>query len=188
MCFIFCSRMVLWIYAMINGSNTPVRERDTWRTPPKLFEWAAKRYLFFDIDLAANAQNHLCPVWYGDGGRGDAFAEKWSDIFPARRGWCNPPYSKIAPWVDKAVSEAADGFETVMLIPAPNGEKYTQKLFQHAVSITWIIGRVGFVDSTGKIINGNPRGSVLVEFGVKNPAIKAELYWVDKRVWETSGT
>lgn len=177
---------------MINGSNTPVRERDTWRTPPKLFEWASKRYGNFDIDLAANAQNHLCPVWYGDGGRGDAFAEKWhegyNDTYPICRGWCNPPYSKISPWVDKAILETVYGFETVMLIPAPNGEKYTQKLFQHAVSITWIIGRVGFVDSTGKIINGNPRGSVLVEFGVKHPAVKAELYWVDKKIWETSGT
>lgn len=168
---------------MINGSNTPESERDTWATPPNVFNWSQGRFGIFHVDLAANSRNHLCQNWYGEGGIDpDAFNRTWGADFPGGMGWCNPPYSDIPPWVDKAIKEAENDFTTVMLIPTPNGEKYTQGIFQYAKSVTFIIGRISFIGANGKPKNGNPRGSVLIEFSKKLPWDKAEAFWIDREL------
>lgn len=64
---------------------------DLWRTPRRAFE-ALDAEFGFEIDLAADATNHLCPRWLGPGGlHEDALAVEWPSL--ARVGWLNPPYS-----------------------------------------------------------------------------------------------
>lgn len=64
---------------------------DLWRTPLALFQ-ALDAEFGFDIDLAADTSNHLCPRWLGPGGLvEDALAVDWPTL--GRAGWLNPPYS-----------------------------------------------------------------------------------------------
>jgi len=68
-----------------------VKISDLWRTPRPMFE-ALDAEFGFDIDLAADANNHLCSRWLGPGGLAeDALAVRWADF--GRVGWLNKPYS-----------------------------------------------------------------------------------------------
>lgn len=71
--------------------------RQDYGTPPE-FVAAVERYLGTIVfDLAASESNAVARPYYTEAE--DALAQDWS-VF---RGllWCNPPYSKIAPWAAK---------------------------------------------------------------------------------------
>lgn len=68
----------------------------------------------FTIDAAASATNAKLPrFWTVDD---DALSQDWV----GERVWCNPPYSNIRPWVEKAWDEWQDDNHAdliVMLLP-----------------------------------------------------------------------
>jgi phage N-6-adenine-methyltransferase len=132
-------------------SNTPETERDTWRTPKYIFNYAQKIVGDINYDTACDRDNALAtPIFNHDGE--DALSVEWGGVC-----WCNPPYSDIAPWVEKAI--ASDAI-TVMLIPSPNGESYYANLIENSHEIA-IQGRISFIDAHGNSKNGNTRGSSL---------------------------
>ena len=51
----------------------------------------------WDLDVAADEESHWAPTWYGV--KDDGLFAPW-----AGRVWCNPPYSDIEPWVQRAWS------------------------------------------------------------------------------------
>ena len=71
----------------------------------------------FTLDVAAAAHNTKCARYftYSD----DGLRKPWA----GERIWCNPPYSRIGHWVDKAWREyeATDGI--AMLLPANRTEQ-----------------------------------------------------------------
>lgn len=74
----------------------------------------------FTIDVAASKENARLPHYWTM--REDGLAQSWA----GERVWCNPPYSDIKTWVDKAWIEfrADDGPEViVMLLPANRTEQ-----------------------------------------------------------------
>ena len=101
----------------VRGALDDVDDR---RTPPDLLAECMElaRVDAFDIDVAANDQNAVAPdlydielnglerIWYG-------------------RVWCNPPYSDLRPWVEKAQREAEIGRcnDIAMLLPANRTEQ-----------------------------------------------------------------
>lgn len=145
-----------------SGSNTPAAERDAWRTPSWLFAYAEARWGPFDVDLAADAENHLCPEYLTL--ETDSLAARWDDW---GRAWLNPPYSNISPWIEKAAgyAEARSGLVVVMLIPTPNGESYYEAAGS-ATDLVLIQGRISFFSvSHGREVGGNARGSCFLVFG-----------------------
>jgi len=146
-------------------SNTPMSERDTWRTPLPVFDWLNDRFRF-GIDLAAFAENALCAEYIDI--EYDALSTSWVDYSKQRGvapvGFCNPPYSNISPWVEAAGREMLKGFTTVMLIPSPNGEEYHQKALDYADELILIHGRLAFINAQGKPVAGNTRGSCVYVF------------------------
>ncbi len=83
-------------------SNTPEAERDTWRTPRYVFGYAANLVGGIDFDTACDMENYLStPIFYGKE-TNDSLAVEWSG-----RCWCNPPYSNITPWIEKAIASDA---------------------------------------------------------------------------------
>lgn len=162
-----------------HDSNTPQNLRDRWCTPDWLYEWANKNLFSMTVDVAASSDNKKCDKFIGE--EMDALSTSWL-VHSDDTGWCNPPYSDIAPWVKKAWHEARKGFKIVMLIPTPNGESYYGKyIFGKASQIIYINGRIAFEaaeDFTvkgkngkpdkavkkGEAYAGNPRGSCLVVF------------------------
>jgi phage N-6-adenine-methyltransferase len=88
---------------------------DDRRTPRHLFDlWQVE--FGFTLDAAATAENTKLPKFCRDG-----LTESWQ----GERVWCNPPYSHIEPWVEKAWREILQGGCecVVMLLPANRTEQ-----------------------------------------------------------------
>lgn len=71
----------------------------------------------FTIDAAASPTNARLPRFWTL--EDDALSQSWA----GERVWCNPPYSDIAPWVNKAWAEAEHAEVIVMLLPANRTEQ-----------------------------------------------------------------
>lgn len=65
----------------------------------------------FTADVAASDKNHKCPVYFTR--KTDGLAQSWAQL----RVYCNPPYSNIRPWIEKAWTEKQCPL-IVMLLPA----------------------------------------------------------------------
>lgn len=156
-----------------HNSTTPTEDRDSWRTPPWLFAWLDDRFNF-DVDLAADKRNWLCPLFYTK--EDDALSQDWRA--KGGRGFLNPPYSKIDPWVEKAVLAQVCGFLTVMVMPSCNGEDRFQHVFSYASEIIDIVGRVAFLTPDGKEVKGNTRGSSVYIFDPARISAPCHRWWV----------
>jgi phage N-6-adenine-methyltransferase len=72
----------------------------------------------FTVDVAASHDNYLCERYYTL--EDDGLAQSWA----GERVWCNPPYSDMGTWVEKARVETTNGCElVVMLAPANRTEQ-----------------------------------------------------------------
>jgi phage N-6-adenine-methyltransferase len=91
-------------------------------TPPDLFEkWDS--IFHFTIDVAADKNNKKCERFYDKEVNG--LAQSWSGEVV----WCNPPYSNLDSWVQKAHEETEATI--CMLIPANRTEqKFWQKYIE----------------------------------------------------------
>lgn len=158
----------------MEGKNSPLfsHAKDNWRTPKELFEeWHAKYR--FTLDVAADETNHLCKEWLGPGGAcEDALGVDWS----RERCWCNPPYSMVSKFVEKAAYEAVTNSTlTVMLIPSRTDTKWFHKYvwdkekmaFYPWVKGQFLKGRVKFLNESGEASNSAPFPSMILVFGDK---------------------
>ncbi len=105
------------------GAKDAVDDRET---PPEIFRPLDAEHRF-TMDVAASAENAKCPAYYTVESNG--LVLPWGG-----RVWCNPPYSNIGAWVEKAWTEMlarAGGSEViVMLLPSNRTE---QKWWQEKV-------------------------------------------------------
>lgn len=88
-------------------------DQDDRATTPEVFGPLMERFRF-TIDVCASSANTKCERFYTAEQNG--LARSWA----GERVWCNPPYSDLRPWVQKAWDESA---ATVMLIPANRTEQ-----------------------------------------------------------------
>ncbi len=99
------------------GANPKVDDR---ATPPEVFGPLHDRFRF-SIDACALPHNAKLPRYFTP--EDDGLAQSWA----GERVWCNPPYSSIEPWVEKAMREVADVLEpaelVVLLLPANRTEQ-----------------------------------------------------------------
>jgi phage N-6-adenine-methyltransferase len=114
---------------------------DTWATPVWLFEYAEARYGKFDLDVCAAHDSYKCQPYYT--------IEQNSLMQPWRRfNWCNPPYSNITPWVEKAALEANCENATVMLLPADFSTQWFKLVWNASSEILIINRRIKFVGAS----------------------------------------
>ncbi|MCX8596778.1 phage N-6-adenine-methyltransferase [Gilliamella sp. B3486] len=145
-------------------SKTDSDIRDLWQTPIELYEYLNARFNFV-CDVAASDHNYLHLNYLTESY--DSVLNGWSHL-KSGYAFCNPPYSRILPWI-KTAREAADhGVGTVMLLPVDTSVEWFNELRRLASEIYFIVnGRISFVRSDNKQkINGNNRGSL---FAVFNP-------------------
>jgi site-specific DNA-methyltransferase (adenine-specific) len=94
--------------------------------------------------------------------------KSWQD----ERVFVNPPYSKLALWVEKCYNEAKhNNANVVMLIPVRSDTKTWHKFVMKANKITFVKGRLKFGNSK----NSAPFPSCVVEFNpwsVNSPPIE----------------
>lgn len=139
------------------GSNTPLNIRDIWQTPREIYENLNDEFAFVG-DVAASDVNHLHVNYLTE--LDDSLTVNWSDHFGAGFKWCNPPYSDIRPWIDKAAIERS----VVMLIPADISVGWFKAALESVDEVRFIVGgRLSFVRAdTQEPQNGNNKGSMLL--------------------------
>jgi phage N-6-adenine-methyltransferase len=133
------------------GPNPKVDDRATaW----EVFEKFNARFRF-TIDVAANAHNTKLPRYFSPTSNG--LERSWA----GERVWCNPPYSSIRPWVEKALGREAD--LTVLLLPANRTEQgWWQDLIEPgrlagSLGVEFLRGRMRFIAATDTQIKPNQR-------------------------------
>lgn len=146
------------------GSNTPVEQRDIWRTPPELFA-ALNAEFIFQMDAAASEENRLYRLFISE--EENTLTTSWPAAMGYADGyvWMNPPYSDIGPFVEKAAHENKWGsIGCVMLLPADTSVGWFSKAITTASEVRFITGgRLAFINPvTGKHVSGNNKGSMLV--------------------------
>jgi phage N-6-adenine-methyltransferase len=95
------------------GARSDVDDRAT--HPDDFRRWDER--FGFTLDVAAAAHNAKCDRYFSIEDNG--LIQSWAD----ERVWCNPPYSDIEPWVNKAWIEAPETQLIVMLLPANRTEQ-----------------------------------------------------------------
>ncbi|PHS59318.1 MAG: phage N-6-adenine-methyltransferase [Alteromonas sp.] len=140
---------------------------DLWSTPPEVFN-ALDMEFGFGFDVCAEDETAKCAeYWTIDQ---NALVQDWGiagSMFGAGYAsylWCNPPYSKILPWVVKAIEAQAAGRGTVMLVMCDPSVKWFSLAAQYASEIRFVTeGRLAFLKN-GKPQSGNNKGSAIFVF------------------------
>ena len=142
---------------------------DLWRTPSDCFA-ALNEEFMFGIDLAADAENHLCDAWLGPGSpiAEDALIYDWHDAFSRAgtdAGFLNMPYSQVERWMALAVEMIARmrGCAIVTLVPYTPDVKWWRHT-SAAVEIREIPHRVKYLRADGKTAAGAMFPSAVVIF------------------------
>lgn len=122
--------------------------KDDWRTPPELYA-ALDQEFRFCVDVACESHNRLAHAGIHADEGGDALLLPW-DIYGGAV-WCNPPYSRIRPWLEQAL-RASRLVPVVMLIPADTSTRWWLECVAcDAHEVRFLVGRVRFLhpDGTG---------------------------------------
>lgn len=144
------------------GARGALEEVDDRGTDPEFFAQMVERFGGFDLDVAAAPHNAKCERFYTRAD--DGLAQPWSG-----RVWCNPPYSNLGAWVQKAWDEweraPHEVSLIVMLLPANRPE---QKWWQEKVEpfrdqpdmplrVEFLPGRMRFIRPGSTEIGPNER-------------------------------
>lgn len=127
---------------------------DEWTTPEDFFKELNKEFCF-NLDPCANEENHKCDTFYTK--KKDGLSCSWG----GHRVFCNPPYSEIDKWVEKAWRESRqDNTLVVLLIPARTDTRYFHNFIYQRAEIRFVKGRLKF----GQSKNSAPFPSMIVIF------------------------
>lgn len=124
----------------------PGRSRQDVETP-KVFLDAVKQKIGikqFDCDLAASLANAVCPKFYTE--FQNALVQPWT----VGDGWnfLNPPFSRLAPWVQRAWEQEQLGAQTAVLVPAGVGSNWWKDWVHGKAHVLILNGRITFVGET----------------------------------------
>lgn len=130
---------------------------DNWSTPQGIFDLLNLEFKF-TLDPCADPLNAKCSKFYTEQDNG--LSKDWDDEVV----FCNPPYSQLAKWVEKARNEAMNkqhGAIVALLIPSRTDTKvFHQHILPFASEIRFVRGRLKFGNQT----NAAPFPSMIVVF------------------------
>jgi phage N-6-adenine-methyltransferase len=136
-------------FAARNHPQQAVRDEvDDRRTPDDVFVPLNSKHTF-TLDVAASDRNTKCARYFTR--HDDGLLRSWKD----ERVWCNPPFSRLEPWIAKAWQEMEAGCElVVMLLPANRCE---QKFWQQWVEPFRDAPPQQGIRLTTRFLKGRPR-------------------------------
>jgi phage N-6-adenine-methyltransferase len=120
----------------------PGRSEQSVATPKDFLAAVEKRFGKIELDVAASHENTVGPRYYTK--VEDGLRHPWD----GRLNWCNPPFSKIAPWVEKARAEAEKVRTTLVLVPASVGSNWWRDHVHQKCDVALLNGRLTFVGHT----------------------------------------
>src|SRR5678809_365455 len=129
-----------------------------WETAPLVFAKLNEDFGPFDMDLTADLQRHLCPVWFGPQspvGEFDALGCLLWSLY-GRNGYSNPPYG---PFVQRILAHAKGqarllDFSSTLLLPLRVTKAFKAHILNGAADLIFPSSRLVFFE------NGVPRCSV----------------------------
>jgi len=133
------------------------------QTPGEFLAPVQVRFGPIGLDLAANGDNHVCPLWLGPGsplaGGEDALAPalSWAGT-PLR--WLNPPFGDIEPWARKCAEERHHAF-IALLTPASVGSNWFTAHVHGKALVLALSPRLTFVSHS----QSYPKDLILSVFG-----------------------
>ena len=145
---------------------------DEWVTPQKLFDRLNKEF-GIGLDVCATEENTKYKKYYTK--NSDGLGQNWLQDLETPIGfvwgsiWCNPPYSQINKWVEKAYCEfkkfGGSFYKIILLLPARTDTKWFHKYIYKNPNceIRFIKGRLKFSNSK----NSAPFPSMIVIFRSK---------------------
>lgn len=130
------------------------RKSDEWSTPAHIFQKLDDEF-HFDLDPCATDDNHLCEKYFTK--EQDGLSQDWGGCSV----FCNPPYSNIKSWVEKAWKEGhKNNTVVVLLIPSRTDTRWFHDYIYHRAEIRFIKGRLKFGDA----VNPAPFPSMIAIF------------------------
>lgn len=149
--------MSLLAFKSRNHPQQPTQDEADDRALPALnFATLHKRFLF-TLDVAAAPHNAKLPRYFTRAENG--LAQSWA----GERVYCNPPYSDIEPWLEKAWAEV-DASLIVMLLPANRTEQYWWQQWvepyrdsRFGLRVEFLPGRLRFLKPGQAAIGPNER-------------------------------
>lgn len=109
----------------------PKSKSDKWATPKELYDKLNDEF-HFNFDP--------CPISWKDGDPDGLDIEWGTSTF------CNPPYSNVALWIEKAYNESKKGKKIVMLINVITDTIAFHKYIYGKAEIRFIKGRLSFIN------------------------------------------
>ena len=123
---------------------------DKWQTPNDFYEKLNSEFKF---------NYDPCPIDWKEGNEDGLLTEWGSSTF------CNPPYSKVSLWIQKAYEEFLKGKTVVMLINSITDTIAFHKYIYGKAEIRFIKGRIKFVNYSDPTKSApSPKPSMLVIF------------------------
>lgn len=124
------------------------RKSDEWSTPNYIFDVLDQTF-HFTLDPCATSSNAKCDLYYTL--EDDGLSQDWSGHVV----FCNPPYSNIRAWLEKALSSNC---LSVFLLPARVDTAWFHDLIYQRFPVHFLRGRLKFGNSK----NTAPFPSMLV--------------------------
>lgn len=134
-----------------------------WYTPPEYIEAAREVMGSIDLDPASceTAQQNVKAkrFWTADD---DGLSKKWTGNV-----WLNPPYGKdvIGLFASKVVDESRRFEQAVVLVNNATDTAWFHQLASVASAVCFILGRVKFLDKSGKPANTPVQGQAVLYIG-----------------------
>ncbi|HEY5688553.1 MAG TPA: DNA N-6-adenine-methyltransferase [Yeosuana sp.] len=113
--------------------------------------WSTPRSVFDKLDNEFDFNYDPCPL----NADFDGLSMEWGE-----RTFCNPPYSKLSKWIEKAYKESLKNKLIVLLIPSRTDTKAWHEYIMKSTDIRFIKGRLKF----GNAKHNAPFPSVIVVF------------------------
>ena len=136
---------------------------DEWSTPDDFFQMLDSEF-HFNLDPCATPENHKCEKYYTKEQNG--LTKPWGGL----NVFCNPPYSQVGKWVQKAWEECRnENTVVVLLIPSRTDTKYFHDYIWHRSEIRFVNKRLKFGNSK----NPAPFPSMVVIF--RGPKVRSNI-------------
>ena len=164
------------LIGMLGMSTKTEKElRQEWQTPDDFWQVVFREF-YFDLDVAATAQNAKTERYIGPNDLGRVWAEY---------NWCNPGFSNFMPWMERAVEEAqARNTTVVMALISPSTKWWHWTVTENrADEVRLLRPRVQFVAPPGIKQSSNAHENCLVVFRRK-PVEKPTTIWT----WNWKGS
>lgn len=152
--------------------DTTTDARDCWETPADFWQAVNARFQF-TLDVCATEANTKCRLFISP----EEDALKPERIWDACHAWCNPGFSNLMPWMQKAEQQARQGTTTAVLSHASHTARWAQYGMKHATELWLPCPRIQFIAPAGVPQSSNNRDSMLWIFTPWGNHGEARIKW-----------